>query len=89
MSFHLDVTNWLINTIPPDNFTLWTKPVYPGYPDVDLANPNLRFAAPGAPPPINAPPAMAPPATMLQPVTTLPPSIPTAQYPPGTTVPLR
>jgi hypothetical protein len=97
MSFQLDVTNWLINTIPADNYTLWTKPVYPGYPDVDLANPNLRFAAPaGAPPPANTlpqvsmqPSAMAPPTTILQPATALPPSIPTAQYPPGTTVPLR
>ena len=50
LSLHLDVTSWLVNTIPPDNLALWTKPVYPGYPDVDLADPNLRFAVPGVPP---------------------------------------
>jgi len=65
ISLHLDVTDWRVNTIAPDNLTLWTKPVYPGYPDVDLADPNLRFAIPGAPPPASgaAPPgAGVPPA---------------------------
>jgi uncharacterized protein YfiM (DUF2279 family) len=50
LSLHIDVTSWLVNTIPPDNLALWTKPVYPGSPDVDLADPNLRFAVPGMPP---------------------------------------
>jgi hypothetical protein len=54
MSFHLDVADWLVNSIPPDNFTWWTKPEYQGYPDVDLADPNLRFAVPGATPPTTA-----------------------------------
>jgi hypothetical protein len=43
MSFRLEVTDWQVNAIPADNLTIWSKPVYPGYPDVDLADPNLRF----------------------------------------------
>jgi len=50
LSLHLDVTSWLVNTIPPDNLALWIKPIYPGSPEVDLADPNLRFAVPGVPP---------------------------------------
>ena len=48
MSFNLDVTDWAVNTIAPDNVMLWTKPTYQGYPELDLANPNLQFAIPGA-----------------------------------------
>lgn len=72
LSFHLDVANWLVNSAANDNPTLWTKPEYPGYPNVDLADPHLRFAVPGGAPaagPVSA--------------------LPTGQYPPGTTVPLR
>jgi hypothetical protein len=54
MSFHIDVSGWVVNGIPPDNFSLWTKPEYPGYPNVDLSDPSLRFAVPGAAPPANA-----------------------------------
>jgi hypothetical protein len=54
LSFHIDVTDWLVNSIPPDNLTLWAKPEYPGYPNVDLADPNLRFALPGSTPPATA-----------------------------------
>jgi hypothetical protein len=50
MSFHLDISNWLVNSIPADNLTLWTKPEYQGYPDINLAEPNLRFTVPGVPP---------------------------------------
>lgn len=50
LSLHLDVSSWLVNTIPPDDLARWTRPVYPGAPDVDLADPNLRFAVPGGPP---------------------------------------
>jgi hypothetical protein len=73
MSFHLDIANWLVNTIPADNYTLWTKPEYQGYPNVDLADPNLRFAVPGS---------AQPPAAVLPPNAAL-------QYPPGATIPLR
>jgi hypothetical protein len=53
VSFHLDVSDWLVNTIAPDNMALWTKPVYQGYPERDLADPSLRFVVPGAAPPPN------------------------------------
>ncbi len=60
MSFHLDVNDWQVNAIPADNIALWAKPEYPGYPDIDLADPNLRFTLPA-----NAavPAAFIPPAT--------------------------
>jgi hypothetical protein len=73
MSFHLDVSNWLVNTIPPDNLTLWTKPEYQGYPNVDLADPNLRFAIPSATPSATA--VVLPGAS--------------GPFAPGTTLPLR
>src|SRR5262249_49488562 len=73
MSFHLDVVNWLVNTIPQDNFAFWAKPEYAGYPNVDLADPNLRFANPLSMPSAGN-------AAMLGPAT---------QYSPGTSVPLR
>ncbi len=50
MAFHLEVTDWVVNSISTDNMAQWTKPAYPGYPDVDLADPNLRFIAPGTAP---------------------------------------
>ncbi|HTQ40664.1 MAG TPA: hypothetical protein VMJ32_16700 [Pirellulales bacterium] len=73
LSFHLDISGWVVNGIPPDNLTLWTKPEYPGFPNVDLADPHLQFAVPGG----------------IQPVTpvTVPGSA--GIYPPGATVPLR
>jgi hypothetical protein len=46
MSFHLDVNDWAVNAIPAENLLLWSKPEYPGYPNVDLADPNLRFTVP-------------------------------------------
>jgi hypothetical protein len=48
LSFHLDVTDWMVNSIAADNMTWWTKPEYPGYPNVDLADPSLRFTMPGS-----------------------------------------
>jgi hypothetical protein len=74
LSFHLDVANWIVNSPANDNPALWTKPEYPGYPNVDLADPHLRFAAPGS-------------ASAAGPVGALP--IGVGQYPPGATVPLR
>ena len=73
MSFHLDVSGWQVNTIPPDNLTLWTKPEYQGYPNVDLAEPNLRFNVPNATPPVTP--------------VTIPGTA--ALYPPGASMPLR
>jgi hypothetical protein len=48
LSFHLDVTDWLVNTIAPENLALFAKPDYPGYPEMNLADPNLRFVSPGS-----------------------------------------
>jgi hypothetical protein len=48
MSFRLEVSDWLVNGIAPDNFALWAKPQYEGYPDLDLADPRVQFAAPGS-----------------------------------------
>jgi len=43
----LDLNNLQINTLNPAQADLWTKPVYPGYTEVDLADPNLHLATPG------------------------------------------
>ena len=56
LSLRLEIVDWQVNTIAPDNMTLWTKPVYQGYPETDLANPNVQFVPPGNAP---APPASA------------------------------
>ncbi len=67
MAFTLEVTDWMINRIPPENTALWTVPQPEGYPIVDLADPNIRFTDPNAPP-TSAPP-IAPPITVpTQPV---------------------
>jgi hypothetical protein len=84
LSFHLDVTDWVVNAIPPDNVSLWTKPEYPGYPNVDLADPHIQFLPAGAPPPVNRAAARTyPPGAAV--------SVPNAgqPYPPGTSIPLR
>ena len=84
LSFHLDVTDWVVNAIPPDNVSLWTKPEYPGYPNVDLADPHLQFLPAGATPPANRAAARTYPPGAAVPV-------PNAgqPYPPGTAIPLR
>jgi hypothetical protein len=94
LSFHLDVTDWLVNAIAPNNMSLWTKPEYPGYPNIDLADPHYQFSLPGSAPPVNrmgAPAGM--PANYPARPAVIPPAIispaPTAAiYPPGATVPV-
>jgi hypothetical protein len=85
LSFHLDITGWVVNSIPADNLTYWAKPEYPGYPNIDLADPHLQFAVPGRAPPGTpfAIPSAAPAAAPVM--------VPSAAgiYPPGTAVPLR
>jgi len=58
MNLRLDVKDWLVNSIPLDNATIFEKPQYPGYPDLNLADPNLRLVAPGGAPPVANPPPM-------------------------------
>lgn len=78
MSFHLDVNDWQVNAIPAENLLLWAKPDYPGYPNVDLADPNLRFTVPaGAAPTASA----AAPANLSGPTVVYPGA---AQYPAAT-----
>lgn len=45
MSFRLEVTDWLVNAPPMES--LWVKPEPPGYPNVNLADPSVRFMVPG------------------------------------------
>ena len=81
MSFHLDVTDWQVNAIPAENLLLWSKPEYPGYPNVDLADPNLRFTVPaGAVPSASA----TGPASLSGPTVVYPNSV---QYPAATAPP--
>jgi hypothetical protein len=89
ISFHLDVTDWQVNGIATDNLLLWAKPEYPGYPNVDLADPNLRFTVPaGAVPsasatvPMNLPGGMPAPLPGSQlPPAAYSPQQPTVVYP--------
>jgi hypothetical protein len=91
LSFHLDVTDWVVNAIPPDNMSLWTKPEYPGYPNVDLADPHLQFLPAGATPPANRlnAPAVGPMNAAIRPPTAFAPA-PSALgvYPTGATMPV-
>jgi hypothetical protein len=47
MEINIDLNDLQINQLNPSQVDLWNKPVYPGYNDVDLADPNLRLVAPG------------------------------------------
>lgn len=77
MSFTLEVTDWIINRISPDNTALWTVPQPEGYPLVDLADPSVRFMDP------NAPAGAAPPMPPVNPVEMHPPvAIPQQIVPP-------
>ena len=78
MSFHVDVTDWQVNAIPTENLLLWAKPEYPGYPNVDLADPNLRFTVPAGAAPVSSTPLPATPPTVVYPTT----QNPTANMPP-------
>jgi hypothetical protein len=101
MAFNLEVTDWVINRIPPENTALWTLPQPEGTPIVDLADPSIRFMDPNAP--AGARPPIAPPVSVPnQPVGVVPASpagqpvqmpsglsYPAATYPPATGTPLR
>jgi hypothetical protein len=62
----IDLTDLQINQLNPAQTELWTKPSYPGYAEVDLADPNLRLApAATAASPQQVP--LAPPPALLAP----------------------
>jgi hypothetical protein len=46
LTMKLDIGDLQVNSLGPQNAALWTKPEYAGFPNVNLADPNL-FAAPG------------------------------------------
>ena len=58
-SLKIDLGQIAINTVPIDNAQLWTKPVYEGWPDVDLAQARVIVGANGQP--VITPGAVAPP----------------------------
>jgi hypothetical protein len=68
LTMKLDVADWQVNSLGPQNAALWTKPQYPGYPDVNLADRN-QFGPPGgfAPPAPSAMPPRGPTTTDLTP----------------------
>ena len=45
----IDVEQLSINEIPGDPSMLWAKPEKPGYTNIDLADPSIRFALPAQP----------------------------------------
>lgn len=49
MKFRIDVGSWNLNTLSNDQAGLWTKPEYSGFPNVDLADPNLQINMPQQP----------------------------------------
>ncbi|HTU26810.1 MAG TPA: hypothetical protein VMF30_15485 [Pirellulales bacterium] len=48
MQIGLELKDLQINRLQPSQADLWTKPSYPGYTEVDLADPNLRLVQPTA-----------------------------------------
>lgn len=42
----IDLSNLQINSLNPTQFDLFVKPVYPGYAEVNLADPNLQLVEP-------------------------------------------
>jgi hypothetical protein len=83
MSFQLNVSDWRVNAIAPESLAMFTKPDYQGFPEVNLADPNLQFFAPGNPPqslpPVSAPnvmvPAVGAPPIAPLPTTAAPPTV--------------
>jgi hypothetical protein len=51
MQMRIDVVDWQVNTLGPQSAGIWQKPEYAdqGFPNVDLADPNLQFAPAGQP----------------------------------------
>ncbi len=56
LTMKIDIADLQVNTLGPQHAQLWTKPDYAGYPNVDLADPNLFAAPPGGPPRVGAAP---------------------------------
>ena len=51
MKMRIDVVDWKLNALTPEEAGMWTKPDYTatGAPNVDLADPNLQFQLPSQP----------------------------------------
>jgi len=51
MQMRIDVVDWQLNAIGPEQAGVWIKPDYSGtgVPNVDLADPNLQFQIPAQP----------------------------------------
>ena len=64
----LDVADWQVNSLGPQNAALWTKPQYSGYQDVNLADRN-QFGPPSgfAPPAASTMPPRGPTTADLTP----------------------
>jgi hypothetical protein len=94
LTMKLDVADWQVNSLGPQNAALWTKPQYPGYPDVNLAD-RSQFGPPSglAPPAASTMPPRGPTTAALIPTASLPPTFPTAPppsssfAPPGSSTP--
>lgn len=75
LEFSIDMSDLVINRLPPNSQELFTKPNYTGYTEVNLADPNLRLGpAPAAVPMQNGAPLVPigqPPQPLMQPQQTL------------------
>ena len=51
LKLRIDVVDWQINSLGPQHADIWAKPDYTsrGFPNIDLADPNLQFTSPGQP----------------------------------------
>lgn len=76
LSMKIDIADLQVNTLSPQQAQLWAKPDYSGYPNINLADPNL-FAQPTGPAPRTS---QAPPPNLNY----GPPSTPSAFYAPST-----
>jgi hypothetical protein len=98
LTMRLDIASLRINALSPDSQALWVKPEYQGYPNIDLADPTIRFVTPNqAAGPVNSGPnQMQPPTAPPGSSPPYPPAIPprylpsggvpgTTHYPPGST----
>ncbi len=64
LDMSIEISDMQVNVLGPQSDSLWVKPEYPGYPNVNLADPNMPIgAAPGgmqAPSATIAPPTLGP-----------------------------
>jgi len=58
LDLHITIDHTQVNTLGPGSGSLWTKPSYPGFPEVNLAQPGPPIAGPSQtiPPPNYGPP---------------------------------